>query len=88
MRPQVRPRGWILLGFSLGGHVTLRAAKRQSANAVRAAVSFFAPINQLRFGGIGAARFRVDAQDVALVGNVQQRARRDGIAGIDGIPGN
>ena len=29
-----------LLGFSLGGHLTLRAAKRQSANAVRAAVSW------------------------------------------------
>ena len=42
-----------LLGFSLGGHVTLRAAKRQSANAVRAAVSFFAPINQAPFSGIG-----------------------------------
>jgi dienelactone hydrolase len=42
-----------LLGFSLGGHLTLRAAKRQGGAAVRAAVSFFAPINQVPFGGIG-----------------------------------
>ena len=42
-----------LLGFSLGGHLTLRAAKRQTGKAVSAAVSFFAPIEQVPFGGIG-----------------------------------
>ena len=42
-----------LLGFSLGGYVTLRAAKRPSGNAVKAAVSFFAPIDMPPFGGIG-----------------------------------
>ena len=42
-----------LLGFSLGGYVTLRAAKRPSGNAVKAAVSFFAPIHMPPFGGIG-----------------------------------
>ena len=52
-RSDVRSDRLGLLGFSLGGHLTLRAAKRQSGNAVRAAVSFFAPINQPPFGGIG-----------------------------------
>jgi carboxymethylenebutenolidase len=52
-RSDVRADRLGLLGFSLGGHLTLRAAKQQSANAVRAAVSFFAPINQIPFGGIG-----------------------------------
>lgn len=50
-RSDVRADRLGLLGFSLGGHVTLRAAKRPSANAVKAAVSFFAPIDML--GGIG-----------------------------------
>jgi dienelactone hydrolase len=52
-RSDVRADRLGLLGFSLGGHLTLRAAKRQDSNAVRAAVSFFAPINQAPFGGIG-----------------------------------
>ena len=42
-----------LLGFSLGGHLTLRTAKRQGLPRVRAVVSFFAPINQAPFEGIG-----------------------------------
>lgn len=50
-RPDVRADRLGLLGFSLGGHVTLRAAKRPGGNAVKAAVSFFAPVSML--GGIG-----------------------------------
>jgi dienelactone hydrolase len=50
-RPDVRADRLGLLGFSLGGHVTLRAAKQRGANAARAAVSFFAPVAML--GGIG-----------------------------------
>ena len=50
-RSDVRADRLGLLGFSLGGHVALRAAKRPAANAVKAAVSFFAPIEML--GGIG-----------------------------------
>ena len=52
-RSDVRADRLGLLGFSLGGHVTLRAAKRASGNAVKAAVSFFAPIEMPPFGGIG-----------------------------------
>jgi carboxymethylenebutenolidase len=52
-RSDVRADRLGLLGFSLGGHVTLRAAKRASGNAVKAAVSFFAPIAMAPFGGIG-----------------------------------
>jgi len=52
-RADVRADRLGLLGFSLGGHVTLRAAKQASGNAVKAAVSFFAPIAMAPFGGIG-----------------------------------
>jgi carboxymethylenebutenolidase len=52
-RSDVRADRLGLLGFSLGGHVTLRAAKQASSSAVRAAVSFFAPIAMAPFGGIG-----------------------------------
>ena len=52
-RSDVRADRLGLLGFSLGGHLALRAAKMPSGAAVRAAVSFFAPINQVPFGGIG-----------------------------------
>jgi dienelactone hydrolase len=52
-RSDVRADRLGLLGFSLGGHVTLRAAKGASGNAVKAAVSFFAPIEMPPFGGIG-----------------------------------
>ena len=38
-RPAARPDRLALLGFSLGGHVMLRAAKRPSGPVVRAAVS-------------------------------------------------
>jgi carboxymethylenebutenolidase len=40
-----------LLGFSLGGHLALRAAKRDTGVKVDAVVEFFAPISQL--GGLG-----------------------------------
>lgn len=40
-----------LLGFSLGGHLALRAAKRDTGVKVDAVVVFFAPISQL--GGLG-----------------------------------
>ena len=52
-RSGVRPDRLGVLGFSLGGHIALRAAKRPSGNAVKAAVSFFAPISMAPFGGIG-----------------------------------
>jgi dienelactone hydrolase len=42
-----------VLGFSLGGHVALRVAKRPSGQPVKAVVSFFAPITMPPFGGIG-----------------------------------
>jgi dienelactone hydrolase len=41
-----------LLGFSLGGHLSLRQAKAGTA-AVRAVVDFYAPISQLPFNGLG-----------------------------------
>jgi len=52
-RSDVRPDRLGVLGFSLGGHVTVRTAKGPNRPAVKAAVSFFAPVVMAPFGGIG-----------------------------------
>lgn len=54
LRPEARGSGFGLLGFSLGGHLALRLAQ-QERSRVAAAVSFYAPINQPPFAGVGAA---------------------------------
>ena len=52
-RSDVRSDRLGMLGFSMGGHLTLRAAKGPRGKAVQAVVSFFAPINQWPFNGLG-----------------------------------
>ena len=42
-----------LLGFSLGGHLALRQAKRGTGLAVGAVVEFYAPISNPPFNGLG-----------------------------------
>lgn len=42
-----------LLGFSLGGHLALRQAKRGTGLSVRAVVEFYAPISNPPFSGLG-----------------------------------